>query len=491
LVHHLIAHTPHEVVAAVRRQASETAPSPTVSVGSIDGQTDWSHALRGVDVVVHAAAEVPGRATTDDAFQRTNVEGTRELARQAVAAGVKRFVFISTIKVHGDSHAPNHPCRATDQLDRSPDPYAESKRQAEQLLRAPEIATHLDVVIVRPPLVYGPGVKGNLRALMNWIHNGLPLPLASVDNRRSLVGVGNLADFLSACITHPDAPGRTFLVSDDADPSTPELLRHLGAALGTQARLLGFPPGVMQRAAELVGKSGVYERLCGSLVADIEDSKRVLAWQPPRSLGEGLREVGRHFLSEAGRKTLNSRGLRAVDLMLATSGLVATSPLLCMILLLGLLDTGSPLFTQTRVGSGQRPFTLLKFRTMRPDTGSVATHLVSPASITRLGRVLRKTKLDELPQLVNVVRGEMSFVGPRPCLPNQDELRAERDARGVFDVLPGITGLAQVNGIDMSQPERLAQWDERMINGFRFVDYFKYIAQTAIGRGSGDRVVAS
>ncbi|MGG2397490.1 sugar transferase [Pseudomonas sp. SH1-B] len=181
--------------------------------------------------------------------------------------------------------------------------------------------------------------------------------------------------------------------------------------------------------------------------------------------------------------------IRVFDVVLSLLGLVFGFPVLILIYVLGLLDTGSPMFRQERVGRGKRPFTLVKFRTMAVDTASVASHLASSASITRLGGFLRKTKLDELPQLWNVLKGEMSLVGPRPNLFNQGELIAERDARGVYGVRPGITGLAQVQGIDMSTPALLAETDEKMIRSMSISLYFSLILQTALGKGGGDRVV--
>lgn len=179
---------------------------------------------------------------------------------------------------------------------------------------------------------------------------------------------------------------------------------------------------------------------------------------------------------------------RLFDFFLALMGLLLLLPVLLIVTVIGYFDTGSPIFRQTRVGKNQQPFTLIKFRTMAPDTASVATHLASASSVTKLGAFLRKTKLDELPQLINVVKGEMSLVGPRPCLFNQEELIAERDSRGVFDVLPGITGLAQVNEIDMSTPKLLAEWDQKMIQTLTARLYFTYIIQTATGGGAGDRI---
>lgn len=180
--------------------------------------------------------------------------------------------------------------------------------------------------------------------------------------------------------------------------------------------------------------------------------------------------------------------IRIFDFIFSLLGLVVGFPVLLVLTIIGLFDTGSPVFRQMRVGRHQKPFTLVKFRTMKVDTVSVATHLASSASITRFGHFLRKTKLDELPQLWNVLKGEMSLVGPRPGLFNQEELTEERAKRGVFDVRPGITGLAQVNEIDMSTPALLAETDQKMIQSLTVVDYFKYIFMTVAGKGAGDRV---
>ncbi|WP_415231011.1 sugar transferase [Psychromonas sp.] len=185
---------------------------------------------------------------------------------------------------------------------------------------------------------------------------------------------------------------------------------------------------------------------------------------------------------------MNSFTIRTLDFMMAFFGLLITFPILLIVTIIGYFDTGSPIFIQERVGKNKRPFNLIKFRTMSVDTQSVASHLASTASITKLGSFLRKSKLDELPQLINVLKGEMSFVGPRPNLFNQVELIAERDSRGVYDVLPGITGLAQVNTIDMSTPKLLAETDQKMIQTITIKKYLQYIIKTATGSGSGDRV---
>lgn len=180
--------------------------------------------------------------------------------------------------------------------------------------------------------------------------------------------------------------------------------------------------------------------------------------------------------------------LRFLDSVFSMTGLVLGAPVLLVIYFVGLLDTGSPLFLQERVGRNQRPFTLLKFRTMRPGTASVASHLIEASAVTPFGAFLRRTKLDELPQLWNVLKGEMSLVGPRPCLISQTELISERASRGVFNARPGITGLAQVNKIDMSTPILLAETDSQMLKELTLSAYFKFIFMTVVGKGSGDAV---
>jgi lipopolysaccharide/colanic/teichoic acid biosynthesis glycosyltransferase len=185
---------------------------------------------------------------------------------------------------------------------------------------------------------------------------------------------------------------------------------------------------------------------------------------------------------------MNKPLMRIIDFLLAFTGLIITLPILLIITFIGYFDTGSPVFIQQRVGKNKKPFNLIKFRTMSIDTKSVASHLANASSITKFGSFLRKSKIDELPQLINVLKGEMSFVGPRPNLFNQNELISERDSRGVYNVLPGITGFAQVNNIDMSTPVLLAEADSKMIQTLTITKYFTYIIQTAIGSGSGDCV---
>ncbi len=270
------------------------AGAPLVTVGELSAQTDWSGALAGVQAVVHTAARVHvmQEAAADPLaeFRRVNVQGTLNLARQAAAAGVRRFVFISSIKVNGEATQLGCPFTADD-TPAPLDAYGVSKMEAEQRLREIAVQTGMEVVIIRPPLVYGPGVKANFAAMVRWLKRGVPLPLGAIHNQRSLVALDNLVDLIVTCLTHPAAANQTFLVSDGEDVSTTELLRRMGQALGRPARLMPVPGGWLKLAATMVGKQDVAQRLCGSLQVDIEKTRRLLGWAPPISLDEGLRQA--------------------------------------------------------------------------------------------------------------------------------------------------------------------------------------------------------
>jgi UDP-glucose 4-epimerase len=267
----------------------ETVLGPDLSA---DG--DWRSALVGVDAVVHTAARVHVMNETEadalTAYQKVNVEGTVNLARQAAQAGVRRFVFVSSIKVNGESTLPGHPFCADDAS--SPlDPYGLSKLEAEQRLLELSAETGMDVVIVRPPLIYGLGVKANFASMMRWVARGVPLPLGRIHNARSMVALDNLLDLLITCLRHPAAAGQTFLVSDGEDVSTTELLRRTAGAMNKKAILLPVPVSWLEFAAALLGKRAVAQRLCGSLQVDIEKTRRLLGWSPPLSLDQGLKKA--------------------------------------------------------------------------------------------------------------------------------------------------------------------------------------------------------
>jgi nucleoside-diphosphate-sugar epimerase len=264
------------------------------TIGEIDGATEWRSALSGVQCVVHAAgrAHVLRDAEADPlgAFRRVNVEGTWRLATQAVEAGVRRLVFISSIGVNGISTNGRGPFTSSD-LPAPIEPYGQSKLEAELVLREIAASTDLEVVIVRPPLVYGPGVRANFLRLVNLVQRGWPLPLGGVHNRRSLVALDNLVDMLIRCTDHPAAAGETFLVSDNDDLSTPDLLRRVGEAMGMPVRLVPMPRWLLLQGARLIGRSGEAERLLGSLQVDIRHTRELLGWEPPISVDEGIRRA--------------------------------------------------------------------------------------------------------------------------------------------------------------------------------------------------------
>jgi nucleoside-diphosphate-sugar epimerase len=266
----------------------------SIAVGGIDGNTDWQEVLTGCEVVVHLAARVhviSDAATHQlEEFRQVNVQGTLNLARQAAAAGVRRFLFVSSIKVNGEATQLGHPFTADD-VPAPLDAYGFSKMEAEQGLCEISVQTGMDVVVIRPPLVYGPGVKANFAALIHAVHRGLPLPLGAVHNQRSFVSLDNLVDFIVTCITHPQAANQTFLVSDGQDLSTTELVRGMAQAAGVRARLLPVPVWALQAGASLLGKGDVVQRLCGNLQVDISKVRNLLGWVPPVSVEEGLRRA--------------------------------------------------------------------------------------------------------------------------------------------------------------------------------------------------------
>jgi len=286
---------------AVRRK-SDSVPDgvDTTLVGALSPDTDWSLALSGVEVIVHAAARVHVMhdAAVDPlrAFRRANVDGTLKLARQAAKAGVRRFVFISSIKVHGEHTLPGQPFTPWD-VPAPVDPYGISKLEAEKGLQDVANETGLEVVVIRPVLVYGPGVKANFRSLMWWLYKGVPLPLGKLSNKRSFVALDNLADLILTCVWHPAAVTETFLVSDGEDLPMTELLQRVAVALGRRPLLVPVPRSMLLLAARLMGQVDVAQRLCNPLQVDISRTRKLLGWTPPVGVDEALRRTVEHFLS--------------------------------------------------------------------------------------------------------------------------------------------------------------------------------------------------
>lgn len=270
-----------------------------IVIGEVDGGTHWSAAVEGCDAVVHLAARV--HVMRDKAlnplqeFRRTNVSGTLNLARQAASAGVRRFIFLSSVKVNGESSPHGAPFTEND-TPAPQDAYGLSKLEAEIGLRAIATETGMEVVVIRSPLVYGPGVKANFLVMMRLLARGIPLPLAVVTNNlRSLTSLANLVNFIEVCLTHPAAANQTFFVSDGEDLSTAELLSRLGKAIGRPARLFYVPLGILKLGAIVLNRSGVFERLCGTLQIDISKNLKLLGWKPQITVDEGFRITANGF----------------------------------------------------------------------------------------------------------------------------------------------------------------------------------------------------
>jgi len=286
--------TLHEVIGGVRCVSKDLPIGlKQVVVGDSFAEFDWQPFLSGVSVVVHCAARVhimnEGAPNPLAAFRTINVDGTINLALQAARARVRRFVFISSIAVNGvETHL--HPFSADDAVAPSSS-YAISKYEAELRLQTLSKESGMEVLIIRPPLVYGPNAPGNFGLLMRWLKRGVPLPLGAIKNQRSLVSLHNLVDLLVTCLTHPSIGNQTFLVSDGEDVSTTELLHRMSQALGRQVHLIPVPPRWLKLAASMVGKTDVAQRLCGSLQVDIVKTHRLLGWSPPLSLDEGLKKA--------------------------------------------------------------------------------------------------------------------------------------------------------------------------------------------------------
>lgn len=286
-----------ELVAAVR-VADDSAPTAcSVRARELLPETRWEDVLDSVDVVVHAAARVhvPGAPHSLAWYRRVNVEGTLNLARQAAECGVKRFVFLSSVKVNGDNSQPGRAFRAEDPPGPT-DAYALSKHEGEiELARVAE-EQGIEIVTIRPPLVYGPGVKANFLTLMRWVYNGYPMPFARVDNRRSLIAVQNLVDLIRVCCMHPRAANETFMAADGQGVSINELITRLGAAMNRPARLVPVPPKLLLALAAAVGKRHPVGKLLGNLEVDDGRTRARLDWQPPVSMDEALEATAQHFL---------------------------------------------------------------------------------------------------------------------------------------------------------------------------------------------------
>ena len=294
------------IVAAIRQPKSVFPINiKQVQTGDLLPDTNWANALSGIDVVIHLAARV--HVMQDTAadplaeFRKVNTDATLNLANQAVAAGVSRFIFLSSIKVNGETSLLGIPFTADD-VHTPIDPYGFSKYEAEQGLKGIAAETGIEVTIIRPSLVYGPGVKANFLYMMQWLHKGIPLPLGAIHNQRSLVALDTLVELIRTCIDHPAAANQTFMVSDGEDLSTTQLLQRMGQALGKPARLLPIPQGLLTNTLKLLRKEDIARRLCGSLHVDISKTRELLGWQPVISVDAALAKTAQHFLANRANK---------------------------------------------------------------------------------------------------------------------------------------------------------------------------------------------
>lgn len=295
----------YQVVNVTRKPTATTLPGVQDHVvQSLSGRNDWSVSLKGVDAVIHSAGRAhimnETHANPLQAFREVNVEATLNLARQAAAAGVKRFIFISSVKVNGEETEANRAFSSSD-TPAPLDAYGVSKMEAEQALLELASQAAMDVVIIRPVLVYGPGVKANFERMIATVDKGLPLPFRTISNRRSLIFVENLVDLICLCIHHPAAANRVFLASDGEDLSIGQILDKLAVAMNKKSRLFAFPQGLLALAASLIGKKEFFQRLCGSLQVDISDTRERLGWVPPVSVDKAFAITALHYRAkEAG-----------------------------------------------------------------------------------------------------------------------------------------------------------------------------------------------
>lgn len=302
LTQHLGAQAGTRVVCAARSHIPCATPNMLFfQCGDALETQDWRAALSGVEVVIHLAARVhvmqETAASPADEFRRTNVQGSINVARQAADAGIRRFIFISSLKVNGEQTLPGRPFRASDTANPQ-DPYGTSKHEAEQALLAIGRETGMEIVILRPPLIYGPGVRANFERLMRLVQRGVPLPFGAVHNARSMVALENFVDLIALSTWHAQAAGKIFLVSDDHDVSIAQLLRMLASGMKKHIWLIPIPPSLIAALARLAGKSMDASRLLDSLQVDVSDTKRTLNWQPPYTMQDAINNTVTSFTSK-------------------------------------------------------------------------------------------------------------------------------------------------------------------------------------------------
>lgn len=451
---------------------------------------------RRFDAIVHLAglAEVAGRADRRTLMQ-ANAALTGQLVDFAIGCDARIFIHMSSIMAVSANKADGP---IDDAVAPAPDSdYGRSKLAAEAHVDRFSRSGRLGISL-RPPMVIGHAAKGNWRAMRKIAALPVPLPFGAIANRRSVVGVRTLCRAIVHVIEGDFDASRSgrFALANQPPASVRDMLAWLREGAGRPAWLFAVPVPLIELALGLAGRGRMAASLTGDLEVDPRRFNTVFRFDPPETTRAAIMEsaaqprqpapAGRSSATAPGRR--DSRLRVVLDQAVAIAMLIVLLPVLLAIGLAIRLDSAGPaLFVQTRVGRNERPFRLYKFRTMKRDTPEAATHQVAVSAVTRIGAALRRTKLDELPQLVNVLRGQMGFVGPRPCLPSQIELIEHRRRRGVYAVRPGITGLAQVRGIDMSRPETLAEVDAQYVADRSLSGDVALILHTVLGAGRGDR----
>ena len=431
-------------------------------------------ALQGCDVFIHLAARVhqigEDQEKVEQFYKEANRDLSLELAKAVHKVGAKHFIYLSTVKVMGElSYRP-----LTEDIPPAPnDPYGKSKWEAECSLMDLASKTGLTITILRPPLIYGPGVKANFLNLIRWLNFSIPLPFRCIKNKRSLLFIGNLTDAIQKCIVSQPIRSAIYFVTDGEDLSSHELASRLCLALGSLHFSLPVPPKLIQFIGQNLGKKAQIDRLLGTLQVSNELFSKCFDWKPPFSVNFGLEQTVKWFNNQK-RLDMMKRTKRIFDIFLALCAFcLLLMPLIIVSIVVKITSKGPVLYWSNRVGINNQIFRMPKFRSMQVGAPVVATHLLENpnAYLTPIGQFLRRSSIDELPQIWCILCGSMSWVGPRPALFNQEDLIALRTLCGVEQLVPGVTGWAQINGRDELDISRKVQFDhEYLLNRSLLLD---------------------
>ena len=435
--------------------------------------------LHDIDFVIHCAGQSSVDESDKESINRSyaiNVMAVQKLASAAKRSGVKRFILLSSIKVNGEATSEN--ILSENSAVAPEGVYANHKAEAEECVTDTFHGSSTDWVIVRPPIVYGQGASGAVRGLL--LLNMLPVSFSfkQLENIRASIGVSNLADFIayiSVSNLNRHSLNRSYVITDKPPLSLNSLVARFNE-VGANCFTFGRPVIDLSKAINFLLSKNKKIKFLSCLKVNSDHIHQLTDWSFNYAIND---DVQSSFL-------LNRPVIRIADILISIIGLCVACPFMLMILVSLFVETSHPLYTQQRIGANGREFTIFKFRTMRIDAPSLPSHLVDAKLITPVGRFLRRYKLDELPQLINVFRGDMSMVGPRPALPEQKVVHVSRSKNNLLHLRPGLTGCAQISKIDMSEPYLLAKLDRKTMEGLSLKSYFRIILNTILGSGSGD-----